>query len=195
MGKIIVSMYLSLDGVMEEPAWTAPYFNEEVAKFQSNLLFESEALLLGRVTYQGFAAAWPSMTDEEGFADKMNSIPKFVASTTLEKTEWNANLIKDNVIEEISKLKEQPGQNLLIYGSGDLTQTLMQHDLIDEYHFIVNPVIVGSGKRLFKTGNDTKALKLIETITTSSGVVILSYQPEKKRIIIDKLYKPKNSSE
>ena len=125
MGKIIVSMYLSLDGVMEEPAWTAPYFNEEVAKFQSNLLFESEALLLGRVTYQGFAAAWPSMTDEEGFADKMNSIPKFVASTTLEKTEWNANLIKDNVIEEISKLKEQPGQNLLIYGSGDLTQTLM----------------------------------------------------------------------
>ena len=126
MGKIIVSMYLSLDGGMEEPAWTAPYFNEEVAKFQSNLLFESEALLLGRVTYQGFAAAWPSMTDEEGFADKMNSIPKFVASTTLEKTEWNANLIKDNVIEEISKLKEQPGQNLLIYGSGDLTQTLMQ---------------------------------------------------------------------
>ncbi|MGM2835905.1 dihydrofolate reductase family protein, partial [Bacillus cereus group sp. Bce025] len=114
-----------LDGVMEEPAWTAPYFNEEVAKFQSNLLFESEALLLGRVTYQGFAAAWPSMTDEEGFADKMNSIPKFVASTTLEKTEWNANLIKDNVIEEISKLKEQPGQNLLIYGSSDLTQTLM----------------------------------------------------------------------
>ncbi|RGO21337.1 dihydrofolate reductase [Bacillus cereus] len=180
MGQIIVSMYLSLDGVMEEPAWTAPYFNEEVAKFQSDLLFESEALLLGRVTYQGFAAAWPSMTDEEGFADKMNSIPKFVASTTLEKTEWNANLIKDNVIEEISKLKEQPGQNLLIYGSGELIQTLMQHDLIDEYHFIVNPVIVGSGKRLFKDQNDTKALKLIETRTTSSGVVILSYQPEKK---------------
>lgn len=180
MGQIIVSMYLSLDGVMEEPAWTAPYFNEEVAKFQSNLLFESEALLLGRVTYQGFAAAWPSMTDEEGFADKMNSMPKFVASTTLEKTEWNANLIKDNIVEEISKLKEQPGQNLLIYGSGDLTQTLMQHDLIDEYHFIVNPVIVGSGKRLFKDQNNTKALKLIETRTTSSGVVILSYQPEKK---------------
>ncbi|AKR36162.1 MAG TPA: pyrimidine reductase [Bacillus sp. (in: Bacteria)] len=180
MGQIIVSMYLSLDGVIEEPAWTAPYFNEEVAKFQSNLLFESEALLLGRVTYQGFAAAWPSMTDEEGFADKMNSMPKFVASTTLEKTEWNANLIKGNIVEEISKLKEQPGQNLLIYGSSDLTQTLMQHDLIDEYHFIVNPVIVGSGKRLFKDQNNTKALKLIETRTTSSGVVILSYQPEKK---------------
>ncbi|HDR7773449.1 MULTISPECIES: dihydrofolate reductase family protein [Bacillus cereus group] len=180
MGQIIVSMYLSLDGVMEEPAWTAPYFNEEVAKFQSNLLFESEALLLGRVTYQGFAAAWPSMTDEEGFADKMNSMPKFVASTTLEETEWNANLIKGNIVEEISKLKEQPGQNLLIYGSGELIQTLMQHDLIDEYHFMVNPVIVGSGKRLFKTVNDTKALKLLETRTTSSGVVILSYQPEKK---------------
>ncbi|MDA2188463.1 dihydrofolate reductase family protein [Bacillus cereus] len=180
MGQIIVSMYLSLDGVMEEPAWTAPYFNEEVAKFQSDLLFESEALLLGRVTYQGFAAAWPSMTDEEGFADKMNSMPKFVASTTLEETEWNANLIKGNIVEEISKMKEQPGQNLLIYGSGELIQTLMQHDLIDEYHFMVNPVIVGSGKHLFKTGSDTKALKLIETRTTSSGVVILSYQPEKK---------------
>lgn len=98
MGKIIVSMYLSLDGVMEKSAWTAPYFNEEVAKFQSDLLFESEALLLGRVTYQGFAATWPSMTDEEGFADKMNSMPKFVASTTLEKTEWNANLIKGNIV-------------------------------------------------------------------------------------------------
>lgn len=120
------------------------------------------------------------MTDEEGFADKMNSIPKFVASTTLEKTEWNANLIKGNIVEEISKLKEQPGQNLLIYGSGELIQTLMQHDLIDEYHFIINPVIVGSGKRLFKDQSNTKALKLIETITTSSGVVILSYQPEKK---------------
>ena len=96
------------------------------------------------------------------------------------KTEWNANLIKGNIVEEISKLKEQPGQNLLIYGSGELIQTLMQHDLIDEYHFIINPVIVGSGKRLFKDQSNTKALKLIETITTSSGVVILSYQPEKK---------------
>ncbi|MGF9964925.1 dihydrofolate reductase family protein [Bacillus rhizoplanae] len=180
MRKIIVSMYLSLDGVMGEPAWTAPYFNEEVAKFQSDLLFKSEALLLGRVTYQGFAAAWPSMTDEEGFADKMNSMPKFVASTTLEEAEWNANLIKGDIVEEILKLKKQPGQNLLIYGSGDLIQTLMQHDLIDEYHFMVNPIIVGSGKRLFKDGNDTKALKLIETRTTSSEVVILSYQPERK---------------
>lgn len=120
------------------------------------------------------------MTDEEGFADKMNSMPKFVASTTLEKTEWNAKLIKGNIVEEISKLKEQSGQNLLIYGSSDLTQTLMQHDLIDEYHFIVNPVIVGSGKRLFKDQSNTKALKLIEIRTTNSGVVILSNQPEKK---------------
>ncbi|PEZ01629.1 pyrimidine reductase [Bacillus sp. AFS018417] len=181
MRKVIVAMYLSLDGVMEDPAWTAPYFNEEVAKFQSDLLFASDALLLGRVTYEGFAAAWPSMTDEEGFADKMNSMPKFVASTTLEETEWNANLIKGNIAEEILKLKEQPGQNLLIYGSSDLIQTLMQYDLIDEYHLMVNPVIVGSGKHLFKNGNDTKAFKLIETRTTSSGVVILSYQPERKK--------------
>lgn len=180
MRKIVVSMYLSLDGVMEEPAWTAPYFNEEVAKFQSDLLFESEALLLGRVTYQGFAAAWPSMTDEVGFADKMNSMPKFVASTTLKEYEWNASLIKGNIVEEVSKLKQQSGQNLLIYGSGELIQTLMQHDLIDEYHFIINPVIVGNKKRLFKNENDTKSLKLLKTRTTSLGVVILSYELERK---------------
>ncbi len=171
--------------------WTAPYFNEEVAKFQSDLLFESEALLLGRVTYQGFAAAWPSMTDEEGFADKMNSIPKFVASTTLEKTEWNANLIKGNIVEEISKLKEQPGQNLLIYGSGELIQTLMQHDLIDEYHFIINPVIVGSGKRLFKDQSNTKSIKTYRNNNDQFRCRYSFLSAGEKRIIIDKLYKKK----
>ncbi|UOY92360.1 dihydrofolate reductase family protein [Ectobacillus sp. JY-23] len=181
MRKIIVSMYLSLDGVMEEPAWTAPYFNEEIAKFQSDLLFESEALLLGRVTYQGFAAAWPSMTDEEGFAAKMNSMPKFVASTTLKEVEWQANLIEGNVVEEIGRLKEQSGQSLLVYGSGDLIQTLLQHDLIDEYHVMIHPVIVGHGKRLFQNGIDTKAFQLMQTKTTSSGVVILSYQLDKSK--------------
>ncbi|MCM3772358.1 MULTISPECIES: dihydrofolate reductase family protein [Priestia] len=180
MRKIIVSMYLSLDGVIEEPAWTMPYFNEEVAKFQSDLLFESEALLLGRVTYQGFAATWPSMADEDDFADKMNSMPKFVASTTLEEVEWNASLIKGNITEEVSKLKQEPGQNLLIYGSSDLINTLMQHDLIDEYHFMVHPIVLGNGKRLFKDRHDTKSFKLLKTTTTSSGVVILSYQLEKK---------------
>ncbi|XRG77950.1 dihydrofolate reductase family protein [Rossellomorea sp. GAMAL-10_SWC] len=180
MRKVIVSMYLSLDGVMEEPSWTMPYFNEEVGKFQNELLFSSEILLLGRVTYQGFAAAWPSMTDEDGFADKMNSMPKVVTSTTLEEAEWNAILIKDNIAEEVSKLKQQPGQNILIYGSGELIQTLMQQDLIDEFHLMVHPVVLGSGKRLFNDGIDKKVFKLVETKSTSSGVVILSYQLERK---------------
>ncbi|MEH7454914.1 dihydrofolate reductase family protein [Gottfriedia acidiceleris] len=180
MRKVIVSMYLSLDGVMEDPSWTMPYFNEEVAKFQSDVLFASEILLLGRVTYQGFAAAWPSMTDEDGFADKMNSMPKFVASTTLEEAEWNATLIKDNIAEKVSKLKQEPGQNILIYGSGELIQTLMQHDLIDEFNLMVHPVVLGSGKRLFSDGIDKKVFKLVETKNTSSGVVILSYQLERK---------------
>jgi dihydrofolate reductase len=100
MRKVVVSMYVSLDGVIEEPAWTWPYWNEEIAKFKFDELFASDALLLGRVTYQGFAKAWPSMTDKEGFADRMNSLPKYVASTTLEKAEWNATLIKENIAEE-----------------------------------------------------------------------------------------------
>lgn len=175
MKKVIVSLYLSLDGVMEEPAWTAPYFNHEVGKFQHDLLFASEALLLGRKTYKGMVAAWPAMKDEDGFADRMNSVPKFVPTTTLEDAEWNANFIKGNVIEEIKRLKQESSQNLLIYGSGELIRSLMQHDLIDEYHFIVNPVVVGKGERLFKEGIDQKSFKLINTQTTDTGVAILSY--------------------
>ena len=178
MRKLVVAEYVSLDGVMEEPSWTGPYFNEDVARFQFELLFASDALLLGRVTYQGFAAAWPSMTDEEGFVDRMNGLPKFVVSTTLEEVEWNnSSLIKENVDEEVSRLKQQPGQDILIYGSGDLVRTLMQHDLIDEYRLMVHPVVLGSGKRLFRDGSDTTALRLVDTRPTSTGVVILTYQP------------------
>ena len=176
MRKIIASEYVSLDGVMEEPAWTAPYWNDEIAMFKFDELFASDALLLGRVTYQGFAKAWPSMTDEQGFADRMNSLPKYVASTTLDKAEWNASLIKTNIAEEITKLKQQPGQDLLIYGSGALVQTLIQHNLIDEYRLLVYPIVLGSGKRLFKDGITT-TLKLVETTPFSSGVVALTYQP------------------
>lgn len=178
MRKIIISTYLSLDGVMGEPAWTAPYFNEEVGKFQHELLFASGALLLGRETYQGMSEAWVTMKDDNGFADRINSMPKFVASTTLKEPKWNASFIKENVVEEVEKLKQQAGEDLLIYGSSKLTQSLMEHDLIDEYNLIVNPVIVGSGKRLFKENSEQKSLKLIRQKTTDTGVVILSYQPE-----------------
>ena len=182
MRKVIVSEFVTLDGVMEGPdKWQLQFWNEEAAKFKFDELFASDALLLGRVTYQEFAAAWPSMTDEEGFADRMNSLPKFVVSTTLEEVEWNnARLIKGNIAEEVSKLKQQPGQDILIAGSADLVNTLMQHDLIDEYRIMLHPVVVGSGKRLFRDGSDTKVLRLVETKTFSSGVVVLSYQPAGK---------------
>jgi len=176
MRKVIVSEYVSLDGVVEEPAWTMPFWNDEIAKFKFDELFASDALLLGRVTYQGFAKAWPSMTDEEGFADRMNSMPKVVASRSLPEAEWNATLIKENIAAEVSKLKQQPGQDLLIYGSAGFVQTLMGHNLIDEYRLLVYPVVLGSGKRLFKDGSNT-TLKLVETKTFSSDVVLLSYRP------------------
>ncbi len=186
MRKVVVSEYVTLDGVMEDPGgaegfehggWSFQFWNEEAAKFKFDELFASDALLLGRVTYQGFAKAWPSMTDEAGFADRMNSLPKFVVSTTLEEVAWNnSRLIKGNIAEEVYKLKQQPGQDILIAGSGELVHTLMQHDLIDEYRLMVYPVVLGSGKRLFRDGSDTTVLRLVETKTFSSGVVVLSYQ-------------------
>ncbi len=137
---------------------------------------------MGRITYEGFAAAWPSMTDEGGFADKMNSMPKYVASTTLTETTWNASLIKGDVAEEVAKLKQQPGNNLLVLGSGQLAATLREHNLIDEYQLLVHPVVLGSGKRLFKErstgqGSDVSTLQLVDTRTTSKGVLILTYRP------------------
>ena len=179
MRNVVVSEFVTLDGVMEAPdKWSFPYWNDELAEYKRDELFASDALLLGRVTYQGFAAAWPSMTDEAGFADRMNSIAKFVASTSLEDVEWsNSRLIKGNVAEEISKLKQEPGQDILIAGSADLVHTLMQHDLIDEYRMIVYPLVLGSGKRLFRDGSDTTTLRLADTKPTSTGVVILTYRP------------------
>jgi dihydrofolate reductase len=180
MRKVVVSEFVSLDGVMEAPdKWHFQFWHEEMGKYKYDELFASDALLLGRVTYQGFAAAWPSMTDEAGFADRMNSLPKFVVSTTLEEPlEWNnSSRINENVAEEVARLKQQPGQDILIYGSADLVHTLMQHDLIDEYRIMVHPVVVRSGKRLFRDGSDTKVLRLVETKMLGPDVVVLSYQP------------------
>ncbi len=181
MRKVIASEYLTLDGVMEEPGkWSFQFWSEEAAKFKFDELFASDALLLGRVTYQGFAAAWPTMTDTGEFGERMNSLPKHVVTTTLPELEWNSTPIKENIAEEVSRLKQQPGQDILIYGSADLIHTLMQHDLIDEYRLMVYPIVLGSGKRLFREGSETKVLKLVETKTFSSGVVVLTYQPAGK---------------
>ena len=187
MRKVILSIYVTLDGVMEDPGgaeefehggWSIQFFDQEAAKYAFDQLFASDALLLGRVTYEEFAAAWPSMTDEAGFAERMNSLPKFVVSTTLEEAEWNnSTLIKDNVAEEVSKLKQHPGQDILIYGSGNLVHALMQHHLIDEFRLWVHPIVLGGGKRLFRDGGDTTVLRLVDSKTFRSGVVVLSYQP------------------
>ena len=140
---------------------------------------EASALLLGRVTYDGFAAAWPTMKDEGGFADRMNGMPKYVVSTTLKKADWNnTTIIKSNVPAEVAKLKEQAGQSILVAGSSKLLQALMKHNLVDEYRLMVHPVVLGSGKRLFSEANPRQKFKLVETRSFSTGIVILHYQPE-----------------
>jgi dihydrofolate reductase len=189
--KVIASEFVTLDGVMEEPSWTFQFSSEEQERFKFDELTESDALLLGRVTYEGFAAAWPNMMEQYRgprraalgeYADMMNGYPKYVISKTLqEPLEWNnSTLIEGDVAEEVSRLKQEPGKDILIFGSGNLMNTLMRHDLIDEYRLMIFPIIVGSGKRLFRDGIDTTVLKLIDTTTFGSGVVVLSYQPAGK---------------
>jgi len=180
MRKVTAGLFVSLDGVTESPEkWQLPYFNDEMGEAVGAAMAATDAMLLGRVTYQEFASYWPGVSSEDQpFADHMNNTPKYVVSTTLDRAEWNnSTIIKVHVAEEVSRLKQQPGQDILIYGSGDLVHTLMQHDLIDEYRIMVHPVVVGSGKRLFRDGSDTTVLRLIETKTFSSGVVVLSYRP------------------
>lgn len=175
MRKIVLSEYLSLDGVLENPAWTMPYWSDEIGTFKYEELFASDALLLGRVTYEGFAAAWPSMTDEHGFADRMNNLPKFVATRSLNQLTWNAQPINEPIVDAIVALKQQPGENILIYGSGELAQTLIAHNLIDQYNLLIYPVVLGSGQRLFR--DTTTTLQLAETKAFDSGVVLMSYHP------------------
>ncbi len=177
MRNIVVTEFLSLDGVMEEPAWTFPYWNDEIAKFKGAETSASDALLLGRVTYQGFAAAWPKSNDEG--AEYFNSVRKYVVSTTLDAAEWNnSTLINDNIVAEITKLKQQDGKDITVHGSATLVQTLMQHDLVDRYRLLVYPVVLGKGKRLFHEGT-TATLKLLATQSFSSGVAALIYEPER----------------
>ena len=179
MRKINVSTFVTLDGVLESPhKWPGSFWSDEMNQYARDQLFASDALLMGRVTYEGFAAAWPSRTDNDGFADRMNSLPKFVVSTTLDKADWsNSTLIKANVADEVARLKQQPGQDILMYGSARLMHTLMRHNLIDDYRLWVYPLVLGKGQRLFPDGFDTTALKLADTTRFSSGVVVLEYQP------------------
>jgi dihydrofolate reductase len=175
MRKLIATEFVTVDGVIHAPdEWQSPYWNAEATKFKFDELMASDALLLGRVTYELFAEAWPTITDEEGFADKMNSMPKHVATTSLTEFTWNSHPIEGDVVEGIKKLKQQDGKNILIYGSGQLIRSLIPHDVIDEYVLLIHPVVLGHGQRLFDEGNN-KGLKLIDT-TTLGEIVAVTYE-------------------
>ena len=182
MRKLFVTEFITLDGVIEDPGgadksehggWSRAYWNDEIGKYKIAELNGSDAFLLGRVTYQGFARVWPSMKDE--FANRMNSLPHFVVSKTLKELTWNnSTQIKENVGLEVSKLKQQPGGDIMIAGSGTLVRSLMKDKLIDEVRLLVYPVVLGTGKQLFRDG-DYAALKLIES-KNLGGVMALTYQ-------------------
>ena len=184
MRKLIESTHVSLGGEVGSPQeWAFPYLNEEHHAYANELLFAADVLLLGRRTYEGLAAAYPKMTSNQTgvsseFIDRMNGIPKFVASTTLRETIWNATVIEGDVATFVTTLKNTPGGNILKYGNGPLDNTLMRHGLIDEFHLLVTPVAVGKGQHLFEDIDFAPHLKLADVTRFSNGVVILTYTPQ-----------------
>jgi dihydrofolate reductase len=186
MGRIVVTEYVSLDGVMEAPGGVEDYKHvgwvfefdrgEDGAKFKLDEALDAEALLLGRVTYEGFAIAWPSMEGE--FADKFNSMPKYVLSSTLEEAEWNnTTVLKGDAVEEVSKLRQALDGDIVVHGSSQLVQTLVEHDLVNEVRLMVFPVVLGTGKRLFGETSDKQRWRLADSKTVGDGIAILIYEP------------------
>jgi len=183
MRKLVASFFISLDGVVQAPGpeedfelagWTMPYWDDDIAAFVQAGMEAADTLLLGRVTYQGFAAAFASSAGPD--AEIMNNYRKYVVSTTLEQAEWNnSSLIKGNVAEEVAKLKQQPGRDIGMSGSGTLVQSLLQQGLIDELNLLIYPVVLGRGKRLFQDGRNL-TLKLKQSKPSSSGVLLTTYQ-------------------
>ena len=185
MRKVIVVELLSLDGVMESPEeWAFSYSNDEMQEANASGMAASDAMLLGRVTYEALAAFWPHQPSGEPMVDYINSVSKYVVSTTLEEPlVWNnSTLIKEDVSEEVSRLKRQPGKDITIIGSGALVRSLLRDGLLDELRLMVHPVVIGGGKRLFEDGSDQKALKLVDSKIFSTGVVVLTYQPDRKEV-------------
>jgi dihydrofolate reductase len=178
MRKVVSGLFISLDGVTESPdKWQFDVFDEDMGASMAALLDAQDTILMGRVTYQEWAGYWPTSTDEP-FASYINNTPKYVVSTTLDKVEWkHSTLIKGNLAEEIAKLKQQAGKNIGVAGSSTLVNSLLQNDLLDELVLMIHPVVVGSGRRLFKDGDALKRLQLIDAKTTRSGVVMVRYQP------------------
>jgi len=191
VGKIVVTEFVSVDGVMEDPGgaedfdrggWAFQFDRgDEGDRLKLDEVLEADAHLLGRRTYQGFAAAWPSRGGE--FADKINSMPKYVVSRTLDEADWtNSTLITDDVAEAVAKLKQDLDGVILVAGSAQLVQTLIENDLVDEYRLMVFPLVIGSGKRLFKDTTQATALRLVDAKSVGSdGVMILTYEPARAR--------------
>jgi dihydrofolate reductase len=177
--NVIVSTYMTMDGRVDEVQdWVVPYNDDWVAKYHTDLLMNCDGLLLGRKTYELFAAIWPSRAGQLPYVDKLNSMAKYVASTTLRDLEWeNSHLIEGDVAEGVAKLKQQPGQDLLMYGCHDLMHTLLEHDLIDEYRILLHPVLLGRGRSFLKDGAERVKLDLVDATVIPAGVAILTYQP------------------
>jgi dihydrofolate reductase len=175
MRKLVESTFMTLDGVIENPQnWSPPYWDEEHMAYASGLLSAADALLLGRATYESFAEAWPSRSG--GYSDRINAMPKYVASRTLRETRWNATVLEGDVAEAVAALKADDGGDLLKFGTGELSRTLLEHRLVDEYHLWLFPVLAGAGTRLFEGVEAT--LELEDTTRFASGIVVLRYGPK-----------------
>jgi dihydrofolate reductase len=191
--RLTLTMFVTLDGVVQAPGgpnedrsggfehggWLVPYADDDMAQAMTGFFVEADAFLLGRRTYEIFAASWPKVTDpDDPIASRLNSLPKYVASRTLTDVSWEGSkLLKGDLATEVAELKRKPGRELQVHGSGGLVQTLMQHDLIDEYRLLTYPVVLGEGKRLFGDGAKPAALNWIDHKTTSTGVSIDVYTP------------------
>jgi dihydrofolate reductase len=170
MRRLVESTFITLDGVIENPHhWGPPYWDDEHAAYAEKLLSDADALLLGRETYEGFVQAWPSREGE--FADRINAMPKYVASTTLTETTWNATLLEGDVASVVARLKEEDGGSILKFGTGELDRTLLEHGLLDELHLWVFPVVAGGGVRLLE-GLEATHLRLLDVVPFRSGIVV-----------------------
>jgi|ERR671925_256448 dihydrofolate reductase len=193
MRKLRVIEFLSLDGVMQAPGaadedteggfryggWQRPYFDDVLAAAAADGMAATDTYLFGRKTYEHMASFWPTAPSDDPFAKHLNTTPKYVASTTLASADWqNSTVIKGDVAEEVAKLKQQPGGNIAVLGSGELVQTLIEHHLVDEYFLVVNPLLLGSGKRLFKGSTEPINLTLVDCKPTATGAVMLTYRPQ-----------------
>ncbi|MBA9005779.1 dihydrofolate reductase family protein [Thermomonospora cellulosilytica] len=191
MSRLVVNTFVTLDGVMQAPGgpeedrsggfehggWIAPHFDDTAGAFINEVIERAGSFLLGRRTYEIFAGYWPHVTDEDDVvASRLNTLPKYVASRTLDKADWHNTTVIRDVPAEVAALKEQPGGELQVHGSGNLVQTLIEHDLVDAYNLLTFPVVLGTGKRLFPEGTTPGALRLTHTQTTGTGVVITSYE-------------------